>query len=126
MTSSPERPLTFEFIEEGSQILLCLTNEGDQTLKRVEVLTIPLKGEETPDGGYSQVYIKFKGTDRISPKEKVVLSHRTWIEGKATDLNQDQLKRLKVIAGEVTPYVLNISWEDEAGKSRFQRIPIGH
>ncbi len=126
MTSSPERPLTFEFIEEGSQILLCLTNEGDQTLKCVAVLTIPLKAEEIPGGGQSQAYIKFKGTECINPKEQVVLSHRTWINGKPTDPNQDQLARLKVIAGEINPYVLDISWEDAAGKSRFQRIPIGH
>ncbi len=126
MTSSPERPLTFEFIEEGSKILLRLTNEGDQTLKCVAVLTIPLKAEETPDGGQSQAYIKFKNTDCINPKEQVVLSHRTWVNGKPIDPNQDQLERLKVIAGEVKPYVLDISWEDAAGKSRFQRIPIGH
>jgi len=34
--------------------------------------------------------------------------------------------RLKVIAGEVSPYVLDISWEDAEGKARFQRIPVGH
>lgn len=124
--SSTEKPFTFEFIEEGSMTLLRLTNEGDQTLKCVAVLTIPLKAEEAPDGGQSQAYIKFKGTECINPKEKVILSHRTWINGKPTDPNQDQLARLIVIAGEVNPYVLDISWEDAAGKSRFQRIPIGH
>jgi len=36
------------------------------------------------------------------------------------------LTRLKVIAGEVKPYVLDISWEDPEGKTRFQRIPVGH
>ena len=38
----------------------------------------------------------------------------------------DLLARLKVIAGEIKPYVLDISWEDPEGKTRFQRIPVGH
>ncbi len=124
--SRTEKPFTFEFIDEGSQVLLELTNETDQTLKCVEVLTIFLTDEETPGGGPSQANIKFKDTACIKPKEKVVLSHRTWINGKPADPKQDQLGRLKVIAGEVKPYVLNISWRDAEGKSRFQRIPVGH
>ena len=40
--------------------------------------------------------------------------------------NHDQLERLKVVPGEVRPYVLDVSWEDAEGKSRFQRIPVGH
>jgi hypothetical protein len=126
INSKTEKPFTFEFIDEGSRILLGLTNGCDQTLKCIEVLTVFLKDEETPGGGPSQANIKFKDTECIYPKEKVVLSHRTWINGKPADPNQDQLERLKVIAGEVKPYVLDISWEDEAGKSRFQRIPVGH
>ena len=126
INSKTEKPFTFEFIDEGSKVLLGLTNETDQTLKCVEVLTIFLKDEETPGGGPSQANIKFKDTECIYPKEKVVLSHRTWINGKPADPNRDQLERLKVIAGEVKPYVLDISWQDAEGKSRFQRIPVGH
>jgi len=124
--SNTEKPFTFEFIDEGAKVLLGLTNESDQTLKCIEVLTVFLKDEETPGGGPSQANIKFKDIESIRPKEKVVLSHRTWINGQPADPTQDQLERLKVIAGAVKPYVLDISWEDAAGKSRFQRIPIGH
>ncbi len=126
INSKTEKPFTFEFIDEGAKVLLGLTNETDQTLKCIEVLTIFLKDEETPGGGPSQANIKFKDIESIRPKEKVVLSHRTWINGKPADPARDQLERLKVIAGEVKPYVLDISWEDAAGKSRFQRIPVGH
>ena len=126
VNSRTENPFTLEFIDEGSKVLLGLTNGCDQTLKCIEVLTIFLKDEETPGGGPSQVNIKFKDTECIYPQEKVILSHRTWINGKPVDPNQDQLERLKVIAGEAKPYVLDISWEDAAGKSRFQRIPVGH
>jgi hypothetical protein len=126
INSKTEKPFTFEFIDEGSKVLLGLTNETDQTLKCIKVLTVFLKDEETPGGGPSQASIKFKDIESIQPKEKVVLAHRTWINGKPADPNQDQLARLKDIAGEVKPYVLDISWEDAAGKSRFQRIPIGH
>ncbi|MBA3767038.1 MAG: hypothetical protein H0W99_08635 [Acidobacteria bacterium] len=126
INSTTEKPFAFEFIDEGSKVLLGLTNGTDQTLKCIEVLTVFLKDEETPGGGPSQANIKFKDTECIYPKEKVVLSHRTWINGKPADPNQDQLERLKVLAGEVKPYVLDLSWEDAAGKSRFQRIPIGH
>jgi hypothetical protein len=126
INSKTEKPFTFEFINEGSKVLLGLTNGCDQTLKCIEVLTVFLKDEETPGGGPSQANIKFKDTECMYPKEKVVLSHRTWINGKPADPSQDQLERLKVIAGEVKPYVLDISWENADGKSRFQRIPVGH
>lgn len=121
-----EKPFSFEFIVEGSKVLLGLTNETDQTLKCVEVLTVFLIDEDTPGGGPSRANIKFKATESVRPKERVVLSHRTWVNGKPGDANQDQLERLIIIAGEVKPYVLDISWEDAEGKSRFQRIPVGH
>ena len=121
-----EKPFTFEFIDEGSKVLLWLTNETDQTLRCIEVLTVFLKDEETPGGGPSQANIKFKDTECLRPRQKVVLSHRTWINGKPADPDQDQLERLKVIACEARPYVLDISWENAEGKSRFQRIPVGH
>ena len=126
INSKTEKPFTCEFTDEGSQVLLGLTNGCDQPLKHIAVLTVFLKDEETPGGGPSQANIKFKDTECIYPQEKVVLSHRTWINGKPADANQDQLGRLKVVAGEVKPYVLDISWEDAEGKSRFQRIPVGH
>lgn len=126
VNSKTENPFTARFIDDGSKVLLEFMNEGDETLKCVEVLTIYLKDEETPGGGPSQANIKFKDTERIYPKERVVLSHRTWINGKPVDSNRDQLGRLKIIEGEVKPYVLDISWENVEGKSRFQRIPVGH
>jgi len=52
--------------------------------------------------------------------------HTTLINRKAVDSDLDQLERLEVIAGEVSPYVLDISWQDVAGKTHFQRIPVGH
>jgi len=124
--SKTEKPFSFEFIVEGSKVLLGLTNETDQTLKCVEVLTVFLIDEDTPGGGPSRANIKFKATESVRPKERVVLSHRTWVNGKPGDANQDQLERLIIIAGEVKPYVLDISWEDAEGKARFQRIPVGH
>lgn len=126
INSRTEKPFTFEFIGLGSEVNLELTNECDQRLRHIEVLTVFLKDEETPGGGPSQANIKFKDTESLYPNEKVILSHRTWINGQPSDPAQDQLARLKVVAGEVKPYVLDISWEDAAGKSRFQRIPVGH
>lgn len=119
-------PFTARFIDDGSKVFLELVNATDQTLTGVEILSVFLKDEETPGGGPSRVHIRFEPIKSIQPKEKVVLSHRTWIDGKPADVNHDQLERLKVIAGEVRAYVLDISWEDREGKSRFQRIPVGH
>lgn len=124
--SNTGKPFSFEFIDEGSQVLLALTNASDQTLKCVAVLDVFLKDEDTPGGGPSTAHIKFKDTECVRPKEKVVLSHRTWINGKPSDPVQDQLGRLKIIEGVVKPYVLDIAWQDAEGKSRFQRIPVGH
>lgn len=120
------KPFTFRFIDSESNVLLELRNTTEQTLKSIEVLTIFLKDEETPGGGPSQAHIRFESVTSILPHEKAVLSHRTWINGKPAASEQDQLARLKVVAGEVNPYVLDISWQDPEGKSRFQRIPVGH
>lgn len=117
---------TARFIDEGSTVRLELTNECDQTLKSVEILTVFLKDEETPGGGPSQAHIRFEPLQAIQPKEKAILSHRTWINGKPGDPRQDQLERLKAISGQARPYVLDISWQDAEGKTRFQRIPVGH
>jgi hypothetical protein len=124
--SRTEEPFTARIVETESNVILELVNTTDRQLKSVEILTVFLKDEETPGGGPSRAHIKFADIKSIQPKEKVVLSHRTWIDGKPSEPHDDQLERLKIIAGGIRPYVLDISWEDAEGKSRFQRIPIGH
>ena len=126
ITTNTIEPFTHRFIDDGSNVQLELTNGCDQTLSCIEVLTVFLEDEETPGGGPSQANIKFQDIESIRPKEKIVLSHRTWINGKPAHSSCDQLERLKAIADEVKPYVLDISWKNAEGKSRFQRIPIGH
>jgi hypothetical protein len=126
MTSRPEKPFIARFIEAEPKVFLELLNTTDQTLKSVEILTIFLKDEVTPGGGPSRANIKFESIKSMQPKEKVVLSHRTWIDGKPADPRDDQLARLLAIDGGVKPYVLDISWEDAEGRSQFQRIPVGH
>ncbi len=121
-----EKPFIFRFIDAPSTVLLELTNVTDHTLKSIEVLTIFLKEEETSGRGPSQAHIRFDVVASMKPREKAVLSHKTWINGRPADTEHDQLERLKVIAGDVSPYALDISWEDAEGKTRFQRIPIGH
>jgi hypothetical protein len=103
-----------------------LTNTGEETCKGVEVLAVFLKDEETPGGGPSRAHIKFDTVKCVMPKESAVLTHRTWIDGRPADVGRDQLGRLTAVAGEAKPYVLDISWEDGEGKTRFQRIPVGH
>lgn len=125
-TSKTEEPFTVGFIEAESKVHLELMNATDQTLECVEILTVFLKDEEISGGGPSRAHIKFEDIKSIRPKEKAVLAHRTWIDGKPADSSRDQLERLKVIAGEAKPYVLDISWQDTGGKTRFQRIAIGH
>ena len=123
--SKPKKTFIFRFIDARPKVLLELTNATEQTLKSIEILTVFLKDEET-DGGPSQAHIRFDAIKSMLPKEAAVLAHRTWINGRPADVNHDQLGRLKVVAGEVSPYVLDISWEDTEGKARFQRIPVGH
>ena len=126
MSSNITKPLTVKFIDEEANVRLELYNDADQPLKCVEILTVFLKDLETPGGGPSQAHIRFDSVGSIRPKENVVLSHKTWVNGKIADADADLLARLKVIAGEVKPYVLDISWQDPEGKTRFQRIPVGH
>ncbi len=124
--SKTEKPFIFRFIDARPKVLLELTNATEQTLKSIEILTVFLKDEETPGGGPSQTHIRFDAIKSMQPKETAVLSHQTWINGMPAATDYDQIGRLKVIAGEVNPYVLDISWENEEGKTRFQRIPVGH
>jgi hypothetical protein len=121
-----EKPFIFRFIDAPASVLLELTNATDHTLKSIEILTIFLKDGEASGTAPSQAHIRFDSVDSMKPREKAVLSHRTWINGKPADTAHDQLERLKVIPGELNPYVLDISWEDAHGKTRFQRIPVGH
>jgi len=121
-----EKPFTFRFIDTKARVLLELKNTTEKALRSIEILTVFLKDEETPDGGPSQAHIRFDAIKSIHPKDTAVMSHRTWINGTPVNDERDQMARLRVIAGEANPYVLDISWEDAEGKARFQRIPVGH
>ena len=126
MSNRMGKPFTARFIDATALVLLELTNTGDETCKCVEILAVFLKDEETPGGGPARAHIKFDPIKAVLPKEKAVLSHRTWVDGRPADAGSDQLERLKAIEGQTKPYVLDISWEDGEGKTRFQRIPVGH
>jgi len=126
MSRNIDKPFTARFLDDDQKVLLELTNTSGETLKGVEVLAIFLKDQGTPSGVPSQSHIKFEPVKLLYPKEKAVLSHRTWVDGKPADAVHDQLERLKAIEGETKPYVLDISWENEEGKTRYQRIPVGH
>ena len=126
MNNSKQNPFTFRFLDTKPRVLLELKNTTEQTLRSVEILTVFLKDLETPDGGPSQAHIRFDAVKAIHAKDSAVVSHRTWINGKPVNDERDQMARLKIIAGEANPYVLDISWENAEGKARFQRIPVGH
>ena len=121
-----EKPFTARFVGDAEKVLLELTNTTDEVLKSVEILAVFLTDQETPGGGPSRSHIKFDVLKSVKPKEKAVLSHRTWVDGKPSDAAHNELERLRVVEGEVKPYVLDISWEDGEGKTRYQRIPVGH
>lgn len=127
MTTIRQTAETFTvlFIDEETKVRLELVNETDQTLKCVEILTVFLKDEDAP-GGPSRAHISFTSLNSIRPKEQAVVSHKTWIDGKPAAAEQDQLRRLKELAGEKRAYALDISWEDAYGKTRFQRTTVGH
>lgn len=121
-----DKIFTARFFDAGARVLLELTNTGDETCRVVEILAVFLKDEDTPGGGPARAHIKFDPVKSVLPKEKTVLSHKTWIDGRPADASRDQLERLKAIDGQTKPYVLDISWEDGEGKTRYQRIPVGH
>ena len=127
MTSNGQTPapFTLSFIGDGSTTQLELMNATDQPLRCVEILTVFLKDEET-SGAPSRAHIRFEAVKYIQPRERAVMPHKTLIDGKLADPGDDQLQRLKAVAGTTRPYVLDISWEDPEGKTRFQRIPVGH
>jgi hypothetical protein len=126
MSIKKPRPFTYQFLDEGPSLLLELTNATQQTLKSVEILTIFLKNEETSVAGPAQVHIRFDSVERILPAEKSVLSHTTLINGKVADQDREHVQRLQAVEGHAHPYALDISWLDDKGKTRFQRIPVGH
>lgn len=113
------------FMDTQPRMLLEITNTAATTLKSVEILTVFLKDEEGPSGP-SRAHIRFDQIKSVQPHEKAVVSHRTWINGRPASDTQDQIGRLELVAGVAQPYVLDISWEDEDGKTQFQRIPVGH
>jgi hypothetical protein len=125
MSTNNEKPFTFRFIDAKPRILLELQNTSEKSFRSVEILTIFLKDQQTPDGGPSQAHIRFDAIKSMPPKDSAVVSHRTWINGKPVNDERDQMARLKGINGEVNPYVLDLSWKDPEGKARFQRIPVG-
>lgn len=126
MSSNMEKPLRHKLVDVDSAVRLELSNESGQPLKCVEILTVFLKDLQTPGGGPSQVHIRFDQVDSIRPKESVLLNHKTWINGSVAESGANMLERLRLVAGEIKPYVLDISWQDPEGKTRFQRIPVGH
>ena len=126
MNNSPQHPFTFKFLDTKPRILLELTNSTDEMVRSVAILTIFLRAEEMPDGQLSQSHIKFDEIKSMLPQQTAVPFHRTWINGKPAADDRDQMSRLKVVVGELKPYVLDISWENREGKARFHRIPVGH
>lgn len=120
------KPFVFRFIDTPGSVQLELTNSAETNLKNIEILTVFLKNLETSGGGPSEAHIRFDPIKSLHPKERAVLAHKTWINGKPADDERDQLERLKVVYGEVSPYVLDISWEDADGKTGYQRVPVGH
>ena len=125
MNNTNRTTLTAKFLDTTPRVLLELTNETELTLKSVEILTVFLKAEAVPNAP-SESHIRFEAIKFMLPQQTAVVSHRTWIDGKPARDERDEMARLKLIPGEVNPYVLNISWQDAEGKARFQRIPVGH
>ena len=124
MNNTSHKTLTARFLDTKPRVLLELSNDTEDTLKGVEILAVFLKAEQANDP--SQAQIKFDAVKLLPPKQTAVISHRTWIDGRPVNDERDQMARLQIVAGEVNPYVLHISWHDAEGKSRFQRIPVGH
>ena len=124
--NNKEKPFIFRILDAKPRFLLELENTSENALRSVEILTIFLKEEDSAGGGQSVAHIRFDAVTSISPKDRAVVSHRTWINGKPARDERDQMDRLRAIEGEANPYVLDISWQNPEGKTRFQRIPIGH
>jgi hypothetical protein len=113
-------------VNDGSNVLLELTNSTQETLQTVEVLTVFLKNDAAAVSGPAQVHIRFEAIERILPAEKSTMDHTIYINGKPADADCDRLRQLQAVDGKDKPYVLDISWQNPEGKTRFQRIPVGH
>jgi hypothetical protein len=122
--SKTDRAFTLRFIDSDTKVCLELMNTTDQTLKSVEILTVFLKAEPT-NGDAVEAHLRFEEIKVIMPQAKAIPAHRTWINGRPVNDEQDQLARLKLIEGQSSPYVLDLSWQNSEGKTRFQRIPVG-
>ena len=72
MTNNKPKPFTYKFVNDGSNLLLELTNATRQVLKRVEILTVFLKNDDALGWGPSQVHIRFEGVARILPAENSI------------------------------------------------------
>lgn len=118
------KPFTHRFVNDGSNVLLELTNSTKETLKTVEILTVFLKNDAEVTRGPSQVHIRFEAIEIILPAETSVMHHTIYINGKPED--SDRLQQLQAVEGQDKPYVLDISWQNPEGRTRFQRIPVGH
>ena len=124
MTSNPT-PFMIRLMDTKPRVLLELTNTTTRALKSIEILTVFLKDEDG-HGGPSREHVRFDRINSVPPNARAVVSHRTWINGRPASDAKDQIGRLEVVPGTVKPYVLDISWEDGEGKTRYQRIPVGH
>src|ERR1044072_8590748 len=113
MIQNTEKPFTARFLGGDHKLLLELTNTSGELLKGVDILSIFLKDQGAPSGLPSRSHIKFETVKSVYPKERAVLSHRTWIDGRPADAAQDQFERLKSVDGQPQPYVPDISWENE-------------
>jgi len=126
MANNKPKPFTYKLVNDGPDLSLELTNATRDVLKRVEILTVFLKNEEAMGIGPAQVHIRFEAVERILPAEKSIVSHSIWINGKPAETTGEHLQRLQAIEGKANPYVLDISWQNAEGRTRFQRIPVGH
>lgn len=124
INDATENPFMFRFTESESKVFLELFNGCYQTLRNVEIFTVVLDDEEIIDSIPPKVSISFADLKFINSKQWIILSHKTWIDGKPTHAKHDQLSRLKAITGQAKTYVLDISWDNAEGKRRFQRIPM--
>jgi len=50
MANNKPKPFTYKFVNDGSNVLLELTNATKETLKSVEILTVFLKNEKRQAG----------------------------------------------------------------------------
>src|SRR3954467_2421820 len=102
-TINNEKPFTFRFIDAKPKILLELQNTTEKGFRSIEILTIFFKNEESPEGDLSEAHLRFDAIKSISPLASAVVSHRTWIDGRPANDEQDQMARLKGIPGQANP-----------------------